>query len=62
MVGGGRIQGRISIASKRSSEKWWEGAGLFFFWEYSEARRENANRKVPRCGLISRAAWHGAEK
>lgn len=28
---GGRIQGGISIASKRSSKKWWEGAGLFFF-------------------------------
>lgn len=38
------------------------GGGALLFLENSEARRENANRKVPRCGLISRTAWHGAEK
>lgn len=30
-MGGVRIQGHISIASKSSSEKWQEGVGLFFF-------------------------------
>lgn len=38
------------------------GGGAFLFCEYSESSRENANCKVLCHGLISRAAWHSAEK